>query len=102
VLNSSVDHARHDADAEIVGVIEGWPSLNLAPKGLVNCMLEEDISAPQVTMIGLIRTVTAVVFSVFYCSFRRRRDYDGHCSRDGVKVEEMPWERALLVNPYAT
>jgi hypothetical protein len=67
----------------------------------VNCMLEEDISAPHVRMIGLIRTVTAVVFSVFYCSFRRRRDYDGHCSRHGVKVEEMPWERALITMALA-
>jgi hypothetical protein len=34
-------------------------------------------------------------FFGFYCSFRRRQDYDGHCSQDGVEVEEILWERAL-------
>jgi hypothetical protein len=34
-------------------------------------------------------------FFDFYCYFRRRQDYDGPCSRDGIKVEEMLWERAL-------
>ena len=56
-------------------------------RGLVNCMLEEDILAPHSTMMGPICTVKAAVVQILLV-LGRGHDCDGHCGRDGVKVEE--------------